>query len=210
VAVPVLVHGEATVVVVRMQDFEGGWRVTGLDFDRAADEYRALQEVRAEALAEALLTELKGELRRDTWQQLDVYVERHPDSPVAAGLHEVVGELLEAPTPVTVESAWLYKKGLLGFRQAHAKLRNEGDQAITGLSLRFTLRDDSGRKVRNVNGEDLPEPGARSGRGGGPGRREHAELAQLHQGRGGGHRAALRRRLPLGAPRAHGRSLVKG
>lgn len=154
VDVPLLVHGEGTHVVVKMQHLDSGWRVTGLDFDAAEEEYKALQEARAAARAEERMDQLDDKLTRTTWLELEAYVANHPDSPVAKRLRERVDPLLDAPVPVSVQEAWLQERRLPGFRDAKVRLANTSGQPTRTITVRFEMQDSAGRALRTVDGED--------------------------------------------------------
>jgi hypothetical protein len=152
--VPVLVHGEGTHVVVKMQKLDSGWKVTALSFDAAEEEYRAKQLERARSRAAELLDQLEGTFSRSVWLELEAYVANNPDDPTGPKLRALVDPLLNADTPVVATEAWLQERRLPGFRDAKARVQNTGSQTAKSVTVRFELQDSAGRTLRNVDGED--------------------------------------------------------
>lgn len=154
VQVPILVHGEETYVVARMQDLDSGWRVTGLSFDHAEEAYKEAQQARAQGRAKELMTQLSRELDRTTYLELSAYVANNPEDPLGHELAALVAPVLDAETPVTVKEAWLQDRRLPGFRDARVTLTNSTAMRVSSVTVRFELQDSAGRALRNVDGED--------------------------------------------------------
>ena len=154
VDVPLLLYGEGVHAVVKMQRLDSGWKVTGLSFDAAEEQYKELQETRAQARARQLLDQLSADFDRSIWLELEAYAEHHPEDPVGVQLRALVDPLVNAETPVVATEAWLQDRRLPGFRDAKARIENRSGLQVSRVTVRFELQDSAGRSLRHVDGED--------------------------------------------------------